>query len=130
MEVHLKIIGALFILLAVIHVMFPRYFQWKEQLYSLSLINRQMMYIHTFFIALTVLLMGMLCLTSAHDLIHTNLGQKVALGFAIFWSIRLLVQFFGYSPTLWKGKVFEFTVHVVFSCFWVYVSAVFVLISI
>lgn len=129
MELHLKIIGGLFILLAVIHIIFPRYFQWKEQLYSLSLVNRQMMYVHTFFIALTVFLMGILCLTSADELLHTDLGQKIAIGLALFWSIRMLIQFFGYSSKLWKGKVFEFTVHIVFSCFWVYTSVVFILAS-
>jgi hypothetical protein len=125
MEIHLKIIGALLILLALVHVVFPRYFHWKEDLKSLSLINRQMMKTHTFFIALVVLLMGLLCLTSSAQLLQTALGNTICLGFAVFWSIRLLLQFFGYSSKLWKGKALETTVHIVFSCFWFYVSFVF-----
>jgi hypothetical protein len=125
MELHLQIIGYLFILLAFIHVVFPKKFEWKKECGSLSLINRQMMYIHTFFIALVVLLMGILCISSYSDLIETPLGQKISLGFFIFWVIRFFIQFFGYSSELWKGKKFETLVHVVFSIFWAYVSVVF-----
>ncbi len=60
MELHLKIIGLLLMLLAFVHVIFPRYFEWKEELKSLSLINREMTYVHTFFIALIVLMFGVL----------------------------------------------------------------------
>lgn len=125
METHFKIIGYLLIVLALIHFVFPRYFKWDKELQSLSLINRQMMVIHTFFIALVVFLIGLLCLTSASDLITTKLGKTFSLGLGIFWASRLVVQFFGYSPALWKGKGFETTVHVLFSMLWVYLSGVF-----
>ena len=56
-----------------------------------------MMTVHTFFIALIVFLMGLLCLTSSNELIETNLGKKISLGLGIFWTVRLFIQFFGYS---------------------------------
>lgn len=127
MEFHLKIAGILLILLASIHIIFPRYFNWKIELNSLSLINRQLMYVHTFFIALAVLLIGILCLTSSEELTSTALGKKISLGVGIFWTIRLFIQFFGYSPKLWKGKIFETSVHIFFSVFWSYLSTVFIL---
>jgi hypothetical protein len=113
--------------LALIHVIFPRYFNWKEELKSLSLMNQQMMTIHTFFIALVVFLMGLLCLTSSTDLIETRLGKTISLGLGVFWSVRLFIQFFGYSSKLWKGKTFETIVHIVFSIFWVYLSILFLM---
>nr|WP_294934865.1 hypothetical protein [uncultured Flavobacterium sp.] len=128
MELHLKIIGLILILLASIHVIFPKRFNWTEELSSLSLINRQVMYVHTFFIALVVLLMGILCLTSAKELIETDLGKKIVLGFGIFWMIRLFIQFFGYSSTLWKNKKFETAIHIVFSFLWTYFSTIFLMI--
>lgn len=130
MELHLKIIGIILMVLAVVHVIFPRYFEWKIQLSGLSLINRQMMYVHTFFIALVVLLMGILCITSATELVETPLGHKVSLGLAIFWIARLLIQFFGYSAELWKGKAFETIVHIVFTVLWLYLSGVFLWVAI
>jgi hypothetical protein len=127
MEFHLKIIGILLIVLALIHVVFPRYFNWTVELSSLSLINRQIMYVHTFFIGFVVLLIGVLCLTSSKELIETPLGRKVALGLGIFWTTRLFIQFFGYSSRLWKGKLFETMVHIVFSILWFYLSFIFLL---
>lgn len=113
------------ILLALVHLIFPAYFNWTKDLKPLSLINRQMMYIHTFFIALALLLTGLLCVTAATDLVQTGLGRKMCLGFGIFWTIRLLIQFFGYSSVLWKGKLFETTVHILFTVVWAYFSTVF-----
>ena len=125
MEIHFKIIGVLLIALSMVHIVFPKYFNWDKELKSLSLINRQMMTVHTFFIALTVLLMGLLCLSSSSELIETNLGKKISLGLGLFWTIRLFIQFFGYSTELWKGKKFETFMHIIFSLLWTYLSIIF-----
>ena len=104
METQYKIIGFNLIFLALLHIIFPQYFNWKEELQKLNLINREMMVVHTFFVSLTVLLMGLLCITSPYELLHSTLGKKTSLGFCLFWSIRLFIQFFGYSSSLWKKK--------------------------
>jgi hypothetical protein len=126
MELHLKIIGVLLILLSFVHSVFPKQFNWKQELSSLSIINRQLMYVHTFFIALLLFLIGLLCLTSANELVTTGLGKKISLGLAIFWIVRLYFQFFGYSSKVWKGKLFETIVHILFSLFWTYLSVIFI----
>lgn len=127
MQIHIKIIGFLLIALALVHIIFPRYFNWEKELKSLSLINRQIMTIHTFFIAFTVFLMGLLCLTSSNELIETNLGKKISLGLGMFWTVRLFIQFFGYSTVLWKGKKLETSIHILFSIFWIYFSSIFLI---
>jgi hypothetical protein len=126
MEIHVKITGLLLMVVAIVHVIFPRYFKWTSELSALSLINRQMMYVHTFFIALVVFLMGLLCFTSSNELVEPGLGQKITLGLAVFWGCRLVIQFVGYSSKLWKGKLFETSVHIFFLIVWTYVSAVFI----
>ncbi|PQJ80829.1 hypothetical protein [Polaribacter porphyrae] len=128
MELQLKIIGILLSILAFIHIGFPKYFNWKIELKSMSLINQQMMTVHTFFIALVVFLIGLLCLTSANELIETNLGKKISFGLGVFWLIRLVFQLFIYSPKLWKGKKFETVMHIVFTIFWIYMSILFTMI--
>lgn len=125
MELYIKLTGVLLMILALIHAIFPKYFNWDKELQSLSLINRQMMIVHTFFIALVLFLMGLLCLTSTNELVNTNLGKQISLGFGIFWTIRLFIQFFGYSSQLWKGKTFETIIHVLFTILWTYLSALF-----
>ena len=71
MEIQLKIIGFSLIVLALVHVVFPKYFDWTNELKPLSLVNREMMYVHTFFIALAVFLSGLLCFTSSIELVQT-----------------------------------------------------------
>jgi hypothetical protein len=128
MEPLIKITGVLMILLSSIHLVFPKRFEWKKNLQGLNLINKEMMYIHTFFVALVVFLMGLLCIISAADLVRTKLGKRICFGFFVFWGIRLILQFFGYSSALWKGKKFETIMHVVFSILWVYLTTVFLVV--
>lgn len=125
MELQIKIIGYLLMILALIHIIFPKYFDWKENLKSLSLINRQMMKTHTIFIALTVFMIGALSAFKSYDLIYTDLGRTICLGLSVFWGIRLVFQLFVYSSALWKGKTFETIVHILFTSFWLYMSVVF-----
>lgn len=125
MEQYLKTAGILLIALSLIHIIFPKYFNWNNELKSLSLINKQMMTTHTFFIALTVFAMGVLCLSSSEELTTSSLGKKISLGLGVFWAIRLFFQIFIYSAKLWKGKRFETSVHIVFTCLWIYLSSVF-----
>lgn len=128
MELHLLITGYLLITLSVVHIVFPKWFNWEKELTSVSLINKQMMYVHTFFIGFTLLLMGIFCIYCGSDIIHTKLGRQISLGFSVFWGVRLLFQFFVYSPKLWKGKPFETVMHVLFSLLWCYFTVVFFLI--
>ena len=125
MEIQFKIIGILLILLALVHFSFPKLFNWKQELNSVSLINRQLMYVHTFFIGLVVFLMGVLCFTSSYELTSTVFGKKISFGLSIFWGIRLFVQFFGYSSKIWKGKLFETSIHFLFALLWIYLTVVF-----
>jgi hypothetical protein len=125
MTLQLQLIGALLVGLALLHSAFGWYFDWRREFAVVSLLNRQMMHVHTFFVAFTVGLMGLLCLTSAPELVGTPLGRRVALGLGVFWLARLLIQFFGYSASLWRGKRFETSIHVLFSVFWTYLTIVF-----
>jgi hypothetical protein len=125
MVLQLQFIGSILILLGLVHIIFPSYFKWTEELKAISLINRQLMYVHTFFIALVVVLNGFLCLLAAEDLIFTALGKKICAGLAFFWGLRLFFQFFVYSPQLWRGKTFETIVHILFSMLWIYLTGFF-----
>lgn len=125
MNIHLNVIGVILCLLSFVHIIFPSYFNWKEELPRLSLMNRQMMQVHTFYIALTVFFIGLLCIFFNFELINTDFGNKICLGLFLFWFIRFIFQIFVYSSELWKGKLFETIVHIVFTIFWAYMSFVF-----
>ena len=127
MELHLKIIGYLFIVLAILHLFFSKYFKWKQELKPLSLINRQIMEVHTFFIALVVFGNGILNVFYANELVNNPFGKVISFGLFVFWTIRLIFQLFIYSPKLWKGKTFETSMHILFTFFWIYCSTIYYL---
>jgi hypothetical protein len=128
MELHLKVTGFILIGLALLHFVFPKYFNWEKELSTLSLINRQLMYVHTFFIAFILLLMGVFCIYASVDIVNTKLGRQFSFGLFVFWATRLVFQFYVYSPSLWKGKLLESTIHILFSLLWIYFSIIFFLI--
>ena len=73
--------------------------------------------------------MGLLTLLHAPELISTPLGNRICLGFCVFWSIRALCQVFVYSPSLWRGRAFETAVHVLFLAFWIDMAVIYALVA-
>lgn len=126
LAMHLRFIGAVLVTLALLHVAFPRRFNWKEELARLSLLNRQMFLVHVFFIALMLTFFGALSFVLAEGLsAPTLLSKSVLVGFTVFWLLRLFVQLFVYDPRLWRGHPFNTAVHVIFTAFWAYLVAVY-----
>lgn len=125
-ELHVKFAGAVLLLLAAVHLTFPRRFNWREELARLSLLNRQIFQVHTFFICLVLTLMGALSAFGAALLLEpTPLARLVLLGFAIFFGVRLVCQWFVYDSALWRGQRFNTFMHVVFSALWTYLTCVY-----
>jgi hypothetical protein len=122
----LRLVGLLLVGLGIAHGFFDRHFGWRQELSKVSLFARQVFYVHHFFIALIVAMMGLLALLFPKSLIEGEvLSVSVDTGLAVFWLIRLYCQLFVYRVELWKGKPFETAVHVGFMVFWVYCSVSF-----
>ena len=121
-RIHLQIVGALLLLLGLAHAFFPRYFGWATELASLSLLTRRIFQVHTFFIALLLVLLGICSLFYADTLLEsTPLSRLLLSGIVIFWLCRLSVQFFVYDSAIWKGNRFFTSMHIAFSLLWIYV---------
>ena len=127
---HLKVMGATQLLLSLLHIVFPKRFEWKRDLAQLKPINRQIFYVHCFFICLVLCLTGGLCLFRPEVLLAGGeMSRLYCFGLSFFWGFRLLVQFFGYDKQLWKGKPLETFVHYVFSGLWVYYTGVYLVVG-
>jgi hypothetical protein len=123
---HLRFIGVLMAALVVVNLFVPRRFRWREEMARLSLVNRQIFQAHTVFIVLTVAMFSALLLTSAEALLEpTRLSRMVLGGLTLFWGLRMLMQWFFYSPAVWRGDRFNTVMHCVFSIAWIYVTATF-----
>lgn len=126
LDVHLKIVGVLMFGLVVINFFAPKRFGWKSEMGKVSLLTRQVFFVHCFFIALLVGMWGVLCLFFTRALLEpTLLGALVLAGLTLFWGIRLLMQWFVYDSKLWRGQWFETWMHVIFSGVWLYFTAVY-----
>lgn len=126
LELQIRIAGALQIALAIVHLTFPKRFNWGEELARLSLLNRQMFNVHTIFVCVVLVMMGSLSLFYADALLQPSpLSRPVLICFAIFWALRLVFQWFVYDWSLWRGNTFNTVVHFVFTAFWIYLTAVY-----
>jgi hypothetical protein len=118
---NLQTAGVLQILLAAAHLTFSKRFNWKEELARISLLNRQIFYVHTFFICLVLVLFGLLCVVCWEVLLGpVRLARAVVAGIGAFWFIRLIFQFFIYDSQLWRGNRFNTCAHVFFVLLWAY----------
>jgi hypothetical protein len=126
---HLRIVGGMLIVLALAHPLFGIHCDWKKDAARLSPLNRQIFHVHTFFICLVLVLMGVLCLFYPQALVTpppaTQLAKLVLAGLTIFWGTRLLFQWLVYDGALWKGNRLNTTVHIVFTLLWTYFTVVF-----
>jgi uncharacterized membrane protein YGL010W len=123
-RLHLQIIGLLQILLALAHLTFPSRFKWKEDFSKVSLLNRQMFYVHAFFLCLTLVLFGLLNLACTDELLTGGrLSRLVLGGIATFWVIRWVFQFFVYDKRLWRGNRMNTVIHGFFALLWTYFAA-------
>lgn len=110
---HLRIIGALMLVIACVHAFFPRWFRWREELPRLGLLNRQIFVVHTLFVVLVLVLVGLLLLLYAEALLKAGeLGRAIFHGLAFFWAIRLLVQLWYYDRSLWRGNRSKTILHI------------------
>jgi len=118
--------GVIMAALVALNVYVPVRFCWREEMARLSLLNRQVFQAHSIFLVLTLGLFSALLLTCAEALAEpTRLARAVLIGLTIFWGLRLLMQFFFYSPRIWRGHRLNTVMHVVFSAIWIYFTALF-----
>ena len=123
---NLRIAGLIMAGLAVLNLFVPRQFHWREEMARLSLLNRQIFQAHSVFLILMLGMFAALLLVFGPDLLEpTRLARAVLGGLTIFWTLRMLMQWFFYSPDVWRGNRLHTVMHVVFSATWIYVSAVF-----
>lgn len=123
-----RIAGVILILLAGLHVPIGRRLKWHEEARRLSPANETIFHVHTFFICFVLVMMGLPCLLEPSVLLEkSHAGTWLAWSFAAFWATRLVVQWFVFSASLWRGKRMETAAHICFSILWVALSTLFAL---
>lgn len=86
--------GVFHLALAVFHLFFWRIFRWKEDLASLTRVNRAIMQILNLCLTFLFFVMAYISFFHSAELISTSLGQTILASIALFWILRLILQFF------------------------------------
>jgi hypothetical protein len=122
----LRAAGTGLLLLAGLHLPIGRHLKWREEGARLSLVNASIFRVHAFFICLVLVMMGLPCLLDPLVFLEkSRAGAWLAWSFAVFWSIRLLFQWFVYPWELWQGKRMETIAHIWCTIVWMSLSALF-----
>lgn len=90
---NLTVAGALLVGLGALHIALPAVLGWHRELAGLSPLDREVSYVHCFFIGLACMLWGLLPLTAGRLLLQpAPVTQLVLIGAVAFWASRLVIQ--------------------------------------
>lgn len=92
-ELILYLCGVHSVLFAVFHMFFPKLFKWKEDLKKNSVANRAIIQIANQQLIFIFLFAAYLCFFQTAQLLSTEIGQVVLIGFSGFWGLRVIEQF-------------------------------------
>ena len=121
-----RVAGVGLLFLSALHIPIGRELRWREDASRLTPTNQAVFHVHTIFICLIIVMMGLPCVMDPSVLLERSRpGEWMAWSFAGFWAVRLYCQFFVYSSELWRGKRRETTVHWIFTVIWVALTLVF-----
>ena len=83
----------------------PKALRWRETLAPLPLLLRQMFWVYGIFIVLTIIGFGTLTACFATDMARGEpLGRGLAGFISLFWTARLIVQWFVFDSRPWLTR--------------------------
>jgi hypothetical protein len=93
LTLNLTVAGAVLVGLGAMHIALPAVLGWRRELAGASLLNREVSYVHCFFIGLACVLWGLLPLTAGSYLLQPSpVTRLVLIGAVAFWASRLVIQ--------------------------------------
>lgn len=109
----LVIAGCMQLLIAVLNVGLVRIMGWQGDLERMPLLVREVFKVHSLFISITVAGFGILTLRFSNTIVSGNdeLARWIAGAIGIFWSVRAIIQWTGYSASHWRGLPAETSIH-------------------
>lgn len=106
MESLIKIGGIYNIVLVVFHLLFWRIFKWKEDLRSLSFLNRAIMQVVNLSLTIVFVIFAYISLVHTNELLSTSLGKSLLSFMALFWVARSAMQVIFFKLNHWGSIAF------------------------
>lgn len=121
---NLTVAGALLVGLGVLHIALPALLGWHRELASVSPLNREVSYVHCFFIGLACVLWGLLPLTAGRLLLQPGpVTRLVLIGAVAFWASRLVIQLAVFNRHARQSAAW-LALSTVSTLLWLYLTAV------
>lgn len=93
LTLNLTVVGVILVGLGALHIALPALLGWRRELSGASPLNREVSYVHCYFIGLACVLWGLLPLTAGSQLLRPGPVTRLVLtGAVIFWASRLVIQ--------------------------------------
>ena len=98
---------------AVLNLALIRIMNWEPDLARAPLLIREVFHIHVHFISITLAIFGVLTWRFAGEIATaaTPLAVWLAVGIAIFWGVRSIMQWLHYSSVHWRGIPSRTAIH-------------------
>ncbi len=122
----LRIAGGGLLLLAILHVPIGKQLKWSEEARRMSRTNESIFHVHTFFICVVLVMMGLPSLLEPSIFLQSSrAGLWLSWSISVFWWMRLHFQWFVYPAELWRGKRMETAIHLWFTFVWTALALLF-----
>ena len=126
LAIHLRVAGALLLCVGLAHLILPRALGWSVELQGVSLMTRQVSYVHTYFIGLMCGLFGVAAVGLTPDLLtRDRMAAALLVGGVAVWGSRLVVELFVFDSSLWRGSTATVLGHLALTGLWTYETLVF-----
>jgi hypothetical protein len=103
----LRIGGLLHFGILIASFLTPHTLDWRTELRKLQPMSRQLVWVHGGYIVLMIVGFGLILTTQAPALASTTgLARAFCLFVAVFWGIRLAIQFFYFAPGELLNKLY------------------------
>jgi hypothetical protein len=120
---NLTVAGAILIGLGVLHIALPSVLRWRQEFAGVSMVNRDVGYVHCFFIGLSCLLWGLLPVMAGRSLVAPGpVTRLVLVGAVVFWGSRLLIQLTVFNRHAARSRCWR-VLSVAATGMWLYLTA-------
>jgi hypothetical protein len=101
------------LLVAALNLALVRILRWERDVAAMPLLVREVFQVHKAFITITLGLFGIWSLAFPDRFLDGSdpFARAVAVGIALFWGIRAVMQWSYYSSAHWRGKARETAAH-------------------
>ena len=98
---------------AILNLFLVRLLHWRDDLNRAPLLLREVFWVHSWFISVTLVIFGAITLRFAGEMAIEPIGRWLAAGIGGFWALRTILQITYYSSSHWKGNTPRTVIHVI-----------------